>query len=95
MNDPIALRPPHASPRATAPEMTLAQRIRGAQADMSDLAAQQSREFAALLAVLVGMAEELAGADSIQPPGVREIARRIAEHDSKASLTLQAIVGRR
>lgn len=101
MNDTIPFPAiPHAEaqrradPRAAAPEMTTGELIRAGQAGLAVLAAKQSREFQALLAVIVEMAEELGGADSIQPVGVCEVARRLAEHLAKEQLTLTAISGR-
>lgn len=65
-----------------------------AQAMVADFAAANARDFDNRLSAFERLAETMAGADSCQPVGRREVARRIAMFLKRERLTLEAIEGR-
>ena len=80
---------------ARGPEST-AERIRRLQWEASVLAAEQTEQFGADLAEMAARAAEIAEGGDAYPPGVRELASRIAadlQVKAKALLTIQHRVG--
>lgn len=75
-------------------EPTLQDRMSAAQAEITEIAAQQRRAFMTSLDDLVEQAEALAGADSCQPVGIRELARIEAARLRGVSLSLDALAAR-
>lgn len=74
---------------------TLAQRIRRLQGEARQLARQHIGDFTATLADLSAAAAEIAAGGDAYPPGVRELARRLAEDFEVKAQMLEALAGRR
>jgi hypothetical protein len=75
--------------------VAIGERVRRLQAEAEELAREHIGVFAASLAQTQRVAEEIALGGEAYPPGVREIARRLAEENQANVQTLEAIVARR
>jgi capsid protein len=73
----------------------LGERVRRLQAEAEQLAREHIGMFAASLAHTKRISEEIALGGEAYPPGVREIARRLAEESQANVQALEAIVARR
>lgn len=87
-------RKPALSVVSTEPQSPLADRIARLQRDARVLAAQHVDQLLAAMAEVERLAGEVVDAGSIHQPGVREIARRVAEDIAAQAQTIQAIRGR-
>jgi hypothetical protein len=73
---------------------SLAERVRRLQDEAKGLARQHVQALEAALAEVEAIAAEIAGGGDAYPPGVRDIARRLAEDCDQRAQTIEAIVGR-
>lgn len=73
---------------------TVAQRIRRLQAETKILADEHVQSLAAALASIEQLAAEIAAGGDAYRPGVRDLARRIAEEADARAQTLSAIGAR-
>lgn len=73
-----------------APE-ALAARVRRLQAEAKTLAVQHVQSLEAALAAVIGIADEVANGGGAYPPGVRDLAARIALDSNARVQTLHAI----
>lgn len=79
---------------ATRPQpKCLADKLAGLQAEIASLSREQVSDLIASLATTSQVASNVA-ANGAQPPGIRDLARRIAEDCEARGQTLEAIVGR-
>ena len=83
------------SPAARSPYAALGERVRRLQAEAEQLAREHIGVLAASLEHTHQIAEEIARGGEAYPPGVREIARRLAEESQANAQALEAIVARR
>ena len=73
---------------------TVAQRVRRLQAEARQLAKDHVRSFSAAMSELEHLAAEIADGGEAYAPGIREIARRLAEDLDSRVQTLDAISAR-
>lgn len=73
---------------------TVAQRVRRLQAEARQLAKDHVRSFTDAMTDLEQLAAEIADGGEAYPPGVRDIARRLAEELDSRVQTLEAISAR-
>jgi hypothetical protein len=73
---------------------TVAQRVQRLQAEARCLARDHVKAFGAAMAGLEELAAEIAEGGDAYPPGVREIARQLAEDLDSRGQTLEAISAR-
>ena len=73
---------------------TVAERVRRLQAEAKQLAKDHIKALVAQISELEVMAAEIAEGGEAYPPGVRDIARRMAEDCDSRVQTLEAIVAR-
>ena len=73
---------------------TVAQRVQRLQAEARQLAKDHVRAFSAAMAGLEELAAEISEGGDAYAPGVREIARQLAEDLDSRVQTLEAIVAR-
>lgn len=73
---------------------SLAERVRRLQAEAKGLARQHVQALEAALAEVEAIASEIAEGGEAYPPGVRDLARRLAEDCDIRAQTLEAIVTR-
>src|SRR4051794_29274303 len=73
---------------------TIAQRVRRMQAEARDLAKDHVHAFTATLVEAELLAIEIAEGGDVYPPGVRDLARRLAEALDGRAQTLEAIIAR-
>jgi capsid protein len=84
-----------ASPAEGSAYAALGERVRRLQAEAEQLAREHIGVFAASLAHTQRLSQEIALGGEAYPPGVREIARRLAEESQANVQALEAIVARR
>lgn len=82
------------APAGTTKPETVAARVRRLQAEAKALAKDHVRELTAAIAELEVMAAEIAEGGDAYPPGVRDVARRLAEDCESRVQTLESIVAR-
>jgi hypothetical protein len=75
--------------------VSLGERVKRLQAEAEELAREHIGVFSASLAQTQRIAEEIMAGGEAYPPGVREIARRLAEENQASVQALEAIVARR
>jgi hypothetical protein len=75
--------------------IAIGERVRRLQAEAEQLAREHIGFFAASLGQTQRLAEEIALGGEAYPPGVREIARRLAEENQARVQALEAIMARR
>ena len=73
---------------------TVAQRVRRLQTEAKQLAKDHIRTLTAAMVEVETLAAEIAEGGDAYPPGVRDIARRLAEDCDSRVQTLEAIVAR-
>ena len=73
---------------------TVAQRVRRLQAEAKALARDHVTAFAAAMVDLEQLAQEISEGGDAYPPGVRDLARRLAEDLGPRAHTVQAITAR-
>jgi hypothetical protein len=73
----------------------LAERVRRLQAEAEQLAREHIGAFGASLVQTQQIAEEIAVGGEAYPPGVRDLARQLAEESRAKAQTLEAILSRR
>ena len=73
---------------------TVAQRVRRLQAEAKQIAREHSADLASAMADLCMLASEISVGGDAYPPGVREVARSLAEDLENRGLTLVAIINR-
>ncbi len=73
---------------------TVAQRVRRLQAEARQLAKDHVRSFSAAMSELEHLAAEIADGGDAYAPGIRDIARRLAEDLDSRVQTLDAISAR-
>ena len=73
---------------------TVAQRVRRLQAEARQLAKDHVRSFSAAMSELEHLAAEIADGGEAYAPGIREMARRLAEDLDSRVQTLDAISAR-
>jgi hypothetical protein len=73
---------------------SVAERVRRLQAEAKQLAKDHIKAMTTRIAELELMAAEIAEGGDAYPPGVRDIARRLAEDCDSRVQTLEAIVAR-
>lgn len=83
------------SPLNSSTYAALGERVRRLQAEAEQLAREHIGMFTESLAQTRRIAEEIALGGEAYPPGVREIARRLAEESQAHVQALEAIVARR
>lgn len=76
------------------PTETLAERIRGLQAEIKKLAREQVGALSAALIDIERLATEISEGGDAFPPGVRDLARRLVEDCEARVQTLEANVSR-
>lgn len=81
-----------AAPSLTTP--SLAERVRQLQAEARSLARDHTDALHDSLLAVSHLASEVAEGGDAYPPGVRELARRMAEENAARAATLEAILGR-
>lgn len=79
---------------ATKPAETIAQRVRRLHAEAKQLAREHVRTLTAALSEVEQLAAEIADGGDAYPPGVRDLARRLAEDCEARAQTLEAIISR-
>ena len=72
----------------------LGDRIRWLQAEARSLAREQVQSLGAKLTEIQHLAESIAEGGEIYPPGVRDLAGRLAEDSLARTMTLDAIMSR-
>lgn len=83
------------SPADGSAHVAIGERVRRLQAEAEQLAREHVGVFTASLAQTRRIAEEIALGGEAYPPGVREIARRLAEESQARAQALEAIMARR
>lgn len=73
---------------------TVAQRVRRLQTEARQLAKDHVKSFTDSMAELEQLAAEIADGGEAYPPGIRDIARRLAEELDSRVQTLEAISAR-
>lgn len=73
---------------------SLAERVRQLQAEARSLAREHTDALHDSLLAISHLAVEVAEGGDAYPPGVRELARRMAEENAARAATLEAILGR-
>lgn len=73
---------------------SVAERVRRLQAEARNLARDHIRAFEAQIEAVEQMAAEIAAGGEAYPPGVRDIARRLADDLDTRVQTLEALVAR-
>lgn len=81
-------------PPAEAGPSSLSERVRLLQIQARGLAREHVDALVASLLETQRIAEEIAGGGEAYPPGVRDLARRLAEDSVGRAMTLEAIVSR-
>lgn len=76
------------------PAETIAERVLRLQAEAKALAREHVDALVASLAASQAIAEEIAAGGEAYPPGVRDLARRLAEDNAARAQTLEAIAAR-
>lgn len=79
---------------ALQPSETVAQRVRRLQAEARQLAKDHVKALSAAMADLEALAAEIAEGGEAYAPGVREVARQLAEELDSRVQTLEAISAR-
>lgn len=79
---------------AALPTDSVAQRIRRLQTEARGLARQQVQALEQALAQVERMSADIADGGEAYPPGVREIARRLAEDCAVRAQAIEAIAAR-
>ncbi len=80
-------------PRAPRPE-TVAQRVQRLQAEARQLAKDHVKALAMAMVSLEALAAEIAEGGDAYPPGIRDVARRLAEDLDSRVQTVDAISAR-
>lgn len=75
------------------PAASLADRIARLQADLRTLNAEQVADLESAIATTLSLAADVA-ANPTQAPGIRDVARRLAEDLDTRAITMAGIVGR-
>ena len=83
------------SPVEGSPYAAIGERVRRLQAEAEKLAREHIGVFTASLTQTHRIAEEIALGGEAYPPGVRDIARRVAEENQARAQALEAILARR
>lgn len=73
---------------------SIGQRVRELQAEAQHLANEHVKALMASLAQTQALADEIANGGESYPPGVRDIARRLAEDSDSRARTLEMIAAR-
>ena len=73
---------------------TVSQRVQRLQSEAKQLAKDHIKALTTAIAEVEAMAAEIAEGGDVYPPGVRDIARRLAEESGSRIQTLDAIVAR-
>lgn len=80
--------------RDTPKSETVAERVRRLQAEARALAGDHVRELTSAMADLETLAMEIAGGGDAYSPGIRDVARRLAEDLESRVQTIEAIHAR-
>lgn len=97
MSTPLRVVTTDAAPVAANPALAganLAERVRQLQAEARSLARDHTDALHDSLLAISHLASEVAEGGDAYPPGVRELARRMAEENAGRAATLEAILGR-
>lgn len=86
--------PAEAAPAASAPQESIATRVRRLQAEAQALARQQILELQQSMRSLAALAEEVAGGGDAYPVGARELAHRVADDMHQKAQWLQALLAK-
>lgn len=81
-------------PLPTQAEESTSQKVRRLQAEARDLAREHVGALRAALAEVEMLAVEISGGGEAYPPGVRDIARRLAQELGPKAQTLAVLSGR-
>jgi len=73
---------------------TVAQRIQRLQAEARDLAKDHVKDFTIAMVDLAELANEIAEGGEAYSPGIRDVARRLAEDLDSRIQTIEAIIAR-
>lgn len=84
----------HVVPPPPAKDETVGQRVQRLQTEARALAHDHSRSLAQALDDIEQLAAAIAGGGDAYLPGVRELARRVADDAASKGQTLDAILGR-
>ena len=93
LRTPTALTAPLSAPIKAKPD-TVAERVRGLQAEAKSLAKDHIHAFTAAIAEVEQMAREIAEGGEAYPAGVRDLARRFVDDCDARVQTLEAITAR-
>lgn len=86
---------PQPSPVEASACAGLAERVRRLQAEAEQLAREHIGVFSASLVQTQHIAQEIAFGGEVYPPGVRDLARQLAEESRAKAQTIEAILARR